>query len=72
MDLDNFWCYSHNTASSIAVPVLPLFKIKCPEMNSWNFRRYPEILQKVTIFYQYVLARILIFRMKKKEKIYGG
>ena len=34
--------------------VLPLFKIKYPEINSensWNFTKFPEILQKVPVFY---------------------
>ena len=34
--------------------VLPLFKIRYPEINSensWNFTNYPEILQKVPVFY---------------------
>ena len=34
--------------------VLPLFKIRYPEINSensWNFTKYPEILQKVPVFY---------------------
>ena len=34
--------------------VLPLFKIRYPEINSensWNFTKYPEILQNVQVFY---------------------
>ena len=38
-------------------PVLPLFKIRYPEINSensWNFTKYPEILQNVPVFYSIV------------------
>ena len=41
--------------------VLPLFKIRYPEINSensWNFTKYPEILQNVPAFYQ--LYRMLL------------
>ena len=34
--------------------VLPLFKIRYPEINSensWNFTKYPAILQNVLVFY---------------------
>ena len=35
-------------------PVLPLFKIRYPEINSensWNFTKYPEILHNFQVFY---------------------
>ena len=39
---------------TVVIAVLPLFKIKYPEINSenfWNFTKYPEIVQKVPVFY---------------------
>ena len=64
-----------------SMAVLPLFKIKYPEINSensWNFTKYPEILQKVSIFYNknYVLYIFLpgfsSFEWKKRRRYMAG
>ena len=56
--------------------VLPLFKIRHPEINfkflkfqkiSWNFKKYPEILQNVQVFYQLYMMLLIpeIFSFSK-------